>query len=197
MVAKLASMITMLYSNMEIRDFRQDGQGWSLINYNQGDTKDANGKFNNRRYYGDKRMFRALIGFSETALQPLNAKGKKQGKALLQRFNVEAQYVITGIRLKPSVVEAFKEEHKRLPQQGDRISFTSTLDPLVPVCTSPSHKSFRAVHTDEAENVSNNVRDCVMELTATSKVVIKPGTPDEMIAVGANTVDEDVEELPW
>jgi len=35
-------------------------------------------------------MFRALIGFSETALQPLNAKGKKQGKALLQRFNVEA-----------------------------------------------------------------------------------------------------------
>ena len=196
MVEKLVSIITMLYSNMEIRDFRQDGQGWSLINYNQGDTKGADGKPNNRRYYGDKRVFRALIGLSDAALQPLNEKGKPQGKNLLSKFNVEAQYVITGIRLMPSVVEAFKEKHKRLPQAGDRISFTSTLDPLVPVCTSASHKSFRAVHTDEADNVGTNVRDCVMELTATSDVVIKPGTP-EMVAVGANAADEDVEELPW
>ena len=197
MVAKLVSMITMLYSNMEIRDFRQDGQGWSLINYADGDTKGADGKPNNRRYYGDSKAFRALIGLSDAALRPVNEKGKPQGKALLKTVNVDAEYVITGIRLKPSVVNAFKEEHKRLPQQGDRISFKSTLDALVPVCTNPRHKSFRAVHSDEAGNVSSNVRDCVMELTSTSKVVIKPGIPDEMTAVGANTVDEDVEELPW
>jgi len=196
MVEQLVSMITMLYSNMKIRDFRQDGLGWSLINYNQGDTKGADGKPNNRRYYGDKRAFRALIGLSDAALQPLNEKDKPQGKALLQTVNVEAQYVITGIRLLPSVVNAFKEKHKRLPQADDRISFKSTLDALVPVCTSPSHKSFRAVHTDEADNVGTNVRDCVMELTATSDVVITPGTP-EMVAVGANTANEDVEELPW
>jgi hypothetical protein len=196
MVEKLLGIITMLYSNMEIRDFRIDGQGWSLINYNQGDTKGADGKPNNRRYYGSDKLFRVLIGLSDSALRPLNEKGLPQGKALLKTVNVEAQYVITGIRLLPSVVNAFKEEHKRLPQAGDRISFKSTLDALVPVCTSPSHKSFRAVHTDEADNVSSNVRDCVMELTTTSDVVITPGTP-EMVAQGANTANEDVEELPW
>jgi hypothetical protein len=169
-VIALLGTIQHVFENVKIRHFEADG------------TR-TNGSGNT---IGDTRLYRMLLSMAE-----VNAGVGKEG---LASINVFVHPTISGIRVKPSVIEAFKKAHKRDPRTGDRISFTSNGDICAPVDRRIGNGQY-VVKTQEAEDLSAGTKDCVLEYTGITGVTITPVDETEYDSVASQS--DDVEELPW
>jgi hypothetical protein len=135
---------------------------------------------------GDPRQYRLLLSMADV--------NKDVGKEGLGSVNIFVHPTIAGIRIKPSVVEAFKKEHDREPRSGDRISFTSNGDICAPVDRRIGNGQY-VVKTPEAEELNPGTKDCVLEYTIITEVTITPVEETQFDSVTSQS--DDVEELPW
>lgn len=169
-IIALLGTIQHVFENVKIRHFEADGTRTN----NSGKT------------IGDPRRFRLLLNMAE--------ENEDVGKEGLASVNVFVHPTIAGIRINPSVVEAFRTENKRDPRSGDRISFTSKGDICAPVDRRIGNGAY-VVKTQEAEDISPGNKDCVLEYTTISGVTITPVAEIEYDMVASQS--DDVEELPW
>ena len=143
-MSSFVGTIQHIFENVIIRHFEADGT-----------RTDSNGNV-----VGDTRAFRLLLGMAEHM--------QDVGKTVLHDFNIyNVHPTISGVRVKPSVVAKFEKENGRLPQAGDRISFTSTGDVCAPTDRRIGNGQY-VVKTPEAEELNPGTKDCILCLLYTS-----------------------------
>jgi len=170
-MSSLVGSIQHIFENVIIRHFEADGT-----------RTDSNGNV-----VGDTRVFRALLGMAELM--------QDVGKNTLRDYNIfHVHPSISGARIKPSVVAKFEKDNGRLPQAGDRISFTSTGDVCAPTDKRIGNGQY-VIKTPEAEEASPGTKDCILEYTGLTKVVIH--AVDQAAVMTSAAVETDVEDAPW
>jgi len=164
--------IKTIFTRMPIRAFEVDGTRTNSL----GNT------------IGSPNMYRVLIGKSEDDTQP------KSGRQMLAKVNVFEAAAMSGIRIKQSVTAAFEEEHGRLPNSSDFVSFEADCDPCVPVARNAGAGKYVVPEGLNASGGMDGItNDCIIDYTHCTDIVFEAG---EGVGV-EELVEEEVEELPW